>query len=239
MKYDVLWYLPHCKARVLAILNVPSVEERQARQVFGLRWGPGQPRPPAPDGEFKGPAADWNIVWGNFLGYEKDPDLLRKLCNLEEIGFGLIGGKFKTGALDTGRHRDRAEKQAADEAAQEAGVGAGRAATRVEYDRAAQNAIQKLLFLVARLHGVKKPQKWSFEQLCELYDVHLVTSDQFDADTMQEFVLAEAGEKPAESNEPITLENVGDWEKYMADAYGRVVAAPVMIKKPYKIEKIA
>ncbi len=111
--FDVLWYRPQTKGRVLSLLRIPSAQERAARGVIGVRWGPGQPKPPSgTETPFNGPGSEWCMIWGNFRGYEKDPDTFRALCDLKEIEPGLIGGTLKPGALETKRFEEiRAEDE--------------------------------------------------------------------------------------------------------------------------------
>lgn len=227
--FDVIWYKARHKDKVLPLLNIPSAQERVARGIFGVRWGPGQPPPPGSQGQI----GEYCMIWGNFLGYEIDPDKMRAQCDLTEIAPGLVGGKLKEGYIPDS---ERAAQQLHDEQARLASRRAQEGGGRAEYLQAEQDATDRLLIAVARRQGIRKPEKLARAALLDLYTLATVT-DEFEVPTIDEWKAQTL--PPFEESEEVTLENVEDWEKHLTEAYAKVKAPSLTIRKPYRIERVA
>ena len=234
--YDCIWYLPQQKANAFAQLRIPGAEERAARGVFGIGWGPNQPKPLPDDSweqhrrqevqtgaQFDGSVKqEWTWLFANIPGMSRDPDLARSDCTLEQIAPGLIGGRIKEEVRQSEQWQERAVATSQAESEKLATID-----TEAEQRAIARSeALRDLCVTTAVRVGIRNAER--------LTDVQLANQFKFVRLT-QEFPLPDEVRWVEDSVPPdpipITLENVGDWEKYMSDAYMSVVASPKMIPR--------
>ena len=239
--FDAIWYLPSQKSNVLPLLTLPPLEQRQSRKVCGIIWAGGQPKPyswepqtrqfhPTEIPKFSGPNGGWSLVFGNFPGYETDPDILLSLMTLKEMDEGLIGGTFKPGALETERHTQRVKESAAADKKRLDELAAQVDSSRAEWEAQRNAAEMDLLLVVAARKGIRKPDRMSAELLRKNFELACMTDDDLDGLTLGEWLTLKAGAPPEEVLET-PVEELPDWEAPMVAAYSALHGTRVVEKK--------
>lgn len=222
-KFDALWYLPAHRSRVLSLLNYPNRAERDEREVYGVVWAPGQPRPKAAT---SGPGLGWSLVFGNFLGYEPDPDRLTAQMELSEIEPGLVAGVY---VLERVQDDANFETRKADQVAFEAQKRADLARLAAEEVPEVQDSGAELRFLIlmARAHGCRKPELLSFEDLSEFFRIVCLGSAWIDEGLIGQYLAEVASSEtpmPAAPAKRLDVDDQGaNWEEPMRAIYTKMV----------------